>query len=245
VYRAPPAEPRAVAAALFDAAGTLIELREPVGETYARYAREYGVDLPGWRIDDAFRRVFANAPPLVFPGIAPDAVTTLERAWWRESVRSTFLATDGTARFDDFDACFDALFEAFSQTDTWRLRPGCLAMLERLRARGIAIGVVSNFDRRLPGLLARLGIAPLVDTVVLPSDAGAAKPDPRIFELALARLGVTAAAAVFVGDSPDDDLRGAEATGLRTVDVKRLANLADFPDRLDQLTSSPPEPSHD
>ena len=56
-----------IRAVLFDAVGTLIELREPVGETYARMARPFGVALPAWRVDDAFRRILKRAPPLVFP----------------------------------------------------------------------------------------------------------------------------------------------------------------------------------
>ena len=56
--------------------------------------------------------------------------------------------------------------------------------------RGAATGVVSNFDGRLPGILAGLGLAELLGVVMLPGEARAAKPDPRIFALALARLGV-------------------------------------------------------
>jgi putative hydrolase of the HAD superfamily len=232
-------------AVLFDAAGTLIELREPVGETYARFARDHGVDLPAWRIDDAFRRIFAQAPPLVFPGADGDALADHERGWWRDVVRSTFLATDSTARFDDFDAFFDALYSEFSRPGCWHTRPGCESMLEALRRRGLGLGVVSNFDRRLHGLLVGLGLSERIDAVVLPSDAGAQKPAAAIFELALARLGVAAAATVFVGDSDAEDIRGARSAGMRAVDVGSLAKLDEFPDRLDQLAAQPPEPIDD
>jgi putative hydrolase of the HAD superfamily len=234
-----------IEAVLFDAAGTLIELREPVGDTYARFARDHGVDLPAWRIDDAFRRIFAQAPPLVFPEAAADEVAARERGWWRAVVRSTFLATDSTARFDDFDAFFDALFVEFSRPACWRVRSGCEAMLETLQRRGLALGVVSNFDRRLHGLLAAVGIAERLDVVVLPSDALAQKPAPAIFELALTRLGVPASSAVFVGDSHAEDIRGARSVGMHAVDVGSLANWAEFPDRLERLAARSPEPIDD
>jgi HAD superfamily hydrolase (TIGR01509 family) len=86
--------------------------------------------------------------------------------------------------------------------------------------------MVSNFDHRLPAVLEALGLAPLLDVVVLPADAGAAKPDPRIFQLALARLGVAAAEALYVGDDAEDDVAGATAAGLRAVDVATVADLA-------------------
>jgi putative hydrolase of the HAD superfamily len=222
---------------LFDAAGTLIELRETVGTTYARVAREHGVDLPAWRLDDAFRRIFPQAPPLVFPEAAGAEIDACERRWWRAVVRSTFLAADSTASFNDFDGFFDALYTEFSRPESWCPRRGCHAMLAELRRRGIALGVVSNFDRRLHALFAGLELASLVDAIILPSDAGAEKPAPEIFEFALSRLGAAASASVFVGDSDAEDLRGARALGMRTIDVTSLANFDDFPDRLDQLAA--------
>lgn len=232
---APLSEIRAV---LFDAAGTLIEPREPVGETYARMARSYGVDLPAWRVTDAFRRILRRAPPLAFPDATAEEIWHRERDWWRAVVRSTFLATDPTVRFSDFDAFFDALYRAFSEPDAWSCKPGCREALTALRARGLKAGVVSNFDRRLPGLLAGLTLAPLLDTVVLPSDAGVEKPDPRIFQLALERLGTPAAASVFVGDSAERDLAGARAVGMRAIDVGSLATLCELPDRLGALAAA-------
>jgi len=230
---------------LFDAAGTLIELREPVGATYARVARAHGVDLPAPRLDDAFRRAFSQAPPLVFPGATAAEVDDCERRWWRAVVRSTFLAADSTAAFGDFDGFFDALYAEFSRSETWSARQGCRAMLVELGRRGLALGIVSNFDRRLHALLERLEIAPLVDAIVLPSDAGAEKPAREIFELALARLGTSAEASVFVGDSEAEDLRGARALGMRSIDVTRLANFDDFPDRLEQLAAHGAESTDD
>jgi putative hydrolase of the HAD superfamily len=231
----------AVRAVLFDAAGTLIETREAVGETYARMARDHGVDLPAWRVDDAFRRIFRQAPPREHSAAEPAEIDRRDRAWWRALVRSTFLAADSTIRFSDFDAFFDALYRAFAEPAVWRRRTGARRALRELRSRGVATGIVSNFDRRLPALLAGLELAPLLDIVVLPSDAGALKPDPRIFAWALERLGVPAAHSVFVGDQAIPDLDGARAAGLRAIDVGSLATLCELPDRLGALPSGDPE----
>lgn len=223
-------------AVLFDAVGTLIELREPVGETYARHARSHGLALPAERIDDAFARAFREAGPMLFPDADAAAVPELERDWWRQLVRQTFRSADPHAAFPGFDACFDALWRHFSGAGAWRARAGARELLAELRARGLATGVVSNFDRRLPALLGALRLEP--DTVVLPSDAGAAKPDPRIFRVALERLGVPAAAALYVGDHPQHDVAGARRAGLRAVDVAGLANLGEL---VHQLDSAPPQ----
>lgn len=200
--------------------GTLIALREPVGEAYARLARAHGLDVSAARVEEAFHRAWGGAAPMVFSG--PDAAAR-ERAWWRDVVAATFREAAGGAAFPDLDACFAALWSHYSGVRAWRPRPGARRLLADLAERGVARGVVSNFDRRLPGLLRALGLP--TDAVVLPSDAGAAKPDPRIFQLALQRLGVPAAAALLVGDHPERDLAGARRAGLRAVDVAGLANL--------------------
>lgn len=218
-----------IRAVLFDATGTLIALRERVGETYARVGRAHGVEIAPWRLEDAFARVWRRAPPLVFPGVPHAEVAAHERAWWREVVRQTFLAADSARRPRDLDACFAELFDHFAGAGAWRARPGALAALRALRAEGRATAVVSNFDGRLRGILDELGMGALLDAVVLPADAGAAKPDPAIFALALARLGVPASAALFVGDDARRDLAGARAAGLRAVDASSLATLEDLP----------------
>lgn len=228
-----------VRAVLFDAAGTLIELRESVGETYARMARDYGVEIPPWRIEDAFSRILAGAPGRVLSAENRAEIERGERSWWRDVVRSTFLAADSTARFTDFDAYFDALYASYSAASSWRRRTGCKTALGALRARGLKLGIVSNFDQRLPHLLRELELAPFFAAVVLPPDAGAEKPDPRIFEVALARLSTPAANAVFVGDSQHRDLDGARAVGMRTIDVRSLATLAELPETLTTETRSP------
>jgi putative hydrolase of the HAD superfamily len=229
------ADPGRILAVLFDAVGTLILLREPVGETYARVARRHGVQLPASRLDDAFARVLAAAPPNVHPGVPPADVAERERGWWRARVRETFRAADGMARFDDFEACFAELWRHYAGAEAWRLAPGAREGLEAFAARGLRLGVLSNFDRRLPGILRELGLDAYFDVVTLPADAGAAKPAPAIFAAALTRLGVPAERTLYVGDHAEQDVAGAAGAGLLVLDVGTLPDLATLPKALDRL----------
>jgi len=210
---------------LFDAAGTLIELREPVAETYARVAREHGVALSPGRLETTFRVAFTAAPAMVFPGAPIEEIFQLEKAWWRRVVSNTFRAADPVARFPDFDGFFESLFDVMGLPQTWREAPGARNLLLRLRSLRWATAIVSNFDRRLPNILRGLGLAELFDVVVLCSDVGAAKPDAAIFHRALERLEVPASRAIVVGDDKELDIEGARAAGLRAIDVKSLAKL--------------------
>lgn len=219
-------------AVLFDAAGTLIRLREPVGETYARFAAEHGARIPASRLEEAFGRVLAAAPPLAFPGETLRRAAQLEREAWARIVDGTFRAADGSVRPDDPDALFGALYDHYATDEAWCTVPGAHRALEQLRAAGLQTGVVSNFDQRLRPLLGQLGLHGLLDVITLPADAGAAKPDQRIFDVALKRLGLTAHHSAYVGDHALQDIEAARSVGLRAIDVASLASLEDLPKRL-------------
>ena len=95
------------------------------------------------------------------------------------------------------------------------------ALLGSLRDRGLRLAVVANTWPEPARLVRReldeLGVAARLDAVVLSGEVGSRKPEPAIFERALAELGVDAADAVFVGDRLVDDVEGAAAVGMTTV----------------------------
>ncbi len=209
-HAAPPATVRAVS---FDAAGTLFHPVRPVGELYAAVAARHGVAIDAAVLHSRFRAAFGTAPPLAFPGVPAKELRGREKAWWRDVVLQVFAGV----RFADFDAFFDDLFAFFASAAAWRIDPDAPPLLAALRARDLATLVVSNFDARVRGVLAALGLAPLVDRVTISSEAGAAKPDPAIFHRALADLGLAPSDVLHVGDTVHEDLRGARAAGLRVV----------------------------
>jgi putative hydrolase of the HAD superfamily len=232
-------------AVLFDAAGTLLLFREPVGETYRRFALRFGVDLPATRITEAFVRIISRAERMVFPGEPAERRRDLERDWWWRLVRSTFRAADGTASFSDFEAYFDLLWNHYAGAAAWYLAPGAREALDALRARGVPMGIVSNFDHRLPDILQALDIYRYFEIVAIPSEAGAAKPDRRIFEAALRALEARETPrhisrfAVYVGDRAVEDVAGARGAGLVPIQVGTLATLEELPARIDALKLEP------
>ena len=216
--RASGPSPRAV---LLDAAGTLIDVVEPLGETYARIARNFGGDLAPDALAAGFRAAFHDMPPMAFPGLRGAALDHAERGWWRTVVRRAFGEAGGGV--PEFDACFDHLYACYASARAWRVFPEVPAVLAALRERGAALAVVSNFDSRLPPLLDAMGFAGSFDAVVCSGEAGAAKPDPAIFTHALAALGVEESQALHVGDSREADYDGARAAGIEALLVDRRA----------------------
>lgn len=111
-----------------------------------------------------------------------------------------------------------ALLQDFSDrawTDC-QLTPHTLDVLSGLRWRGLRLGVVTNgWSEKQRQCLAGLGLAEAFDTVIVSKEVGLSKPDPRIYALALERLGVAASEVLFVGDSPVNDVQGPQSAGMR------------------------------
>jgi putative hydrolase of the HAD superfamily len=148
------------------------------------------------------------------------------RGWWRWFL-TRFCEHLGSAAPSPFAAA--ELFHRFAQAASWEVYPEVAPVLDRLRARGLRLGIVSNWDHRLPGLLADLGLARRFDAVVYSSAAGMEKPDPRIFQSARGGLGLAAAppsAVLHVGDHQLEDVEGALAAGMRALLVRRAAGGA-------------------
>ena len=99
--------------------------------------------------------------------------------------------------------------------------PDAAPGLADLRRRGIRLVAASNWDCSLPEVLDRAGLLELLDGVVASATVGAAKPDARLFEAALACAGCDPEAALFVGDSLENDVAGASAVGVAAVLVRR------------------------
>lgn len=209
------AAPRAV---LLDAAGTLIDVALPLGETYSRIARDFGANLDPDILTTGFRTAFANTPPMAFPGLRGAELDRAERGWWRAVVEQVTRAAGGVPEFEPY---FDRLYAHYASAPAWRVYPEVPGVLADLRERDIPLAVVSNFDSRLLPLLDALELASCFGAVVCSGAAGAAKPDDAIFSHALAVLGIEASEALHVGDSREADYDGARAAGIEALLVDR------------------------
>lgn len=126
---------------------------------------------------------------------------------------------------DDLPAVLEHLAPEFATAAVWaEIVEGSRAGLEALVATGVAVGVVSNADGTVPGRLRSQGILQVgpgegveVGCVIDSGQVGVEKPDPRIFEIALEALGVTAPDAWYVGDTPGIDVTGARRAGIQPV----------------------------
>jgi putative hydrolase of the HAD superfamily len=193
-----------VEAVTIDAYGTLVELDDPV-PLLRDALRRHGIERSGDQVRHALAAEVAYYVPRSHEG-RDDATLAL----LRRDCAAVFLEAAGA---DLEPEVFAADFVASLR---FGVLPGAAEACRRLRAAGLRLAVVSNWDAGLEAHLAELGLDGLFDTVVTSAEAGAPKPAPAIWELALSRLGADASRAVHVGDS-DADAEGARAAGLRFV----------------------------
>ena len=118
------------------------------------------------------------------------------------------------------EAYFAELYEEFTHPGVWQLYPEVPEVLDALAGR-CGLGILSNFDGRLRPILAGLGVLDRFRHIVLSSEVGADKPDPWIFQRALALAGVAPHEALHVGDDLRCDWEGARAAGLRAFHLQR------------------------
>ena len=185
-----------------DGYGTLLTLVDPVPSLVASLA-ERGLDRDPELVREAFAAEVAYYRPEALRGRDAETLAALRR-----DCTGVFLRAAGA----DLEPA--SFVDAFMSAIRFEPVPGALETLASLRARGLDLAVVSNWDVGLPEHLERLGAHALFSTIVTSAEAGAAKPDPAVFRLALERLGVEPERALHVGDE-DEDERGAAAAGMK------------------------------
>ena len=107
-----------------------------------------------------------------------------------------------------------------------------LAMLARLRASGLRLGLVSNADAMDVAAFRTSALVGLFDAELFSCEVGCAKPEARIYRMCLETLGLPAEDCIFIGDGGSDELAGAKAVGLRTVFVSGVIEEL-WPERIE------------
>ncbi len=131
---------------------------------------------------------------------------------------------------DRHSTLIDSLWEAHQRVGLWTVAAqGALEAVSELKRRGFRLGVVSNAEGTVARNLNDAGFTGVFDTVVDSHLVGVLKPDPAIFHVALERMSLKADRAVFVGDMPEIDVKGAKAAGIVPILLDRHDLHAEVP----------------
>jgi HAD superfamily hydrolase (TIGR01549 family) len=196
-------------AVVFDVDYTIAKPGPDLGpEGYRRLGERHGLALDPDRYDEARRAAFVDLKR--HPELDHD-----EEIW----IRFTQRIIEGMGGVGDTYAAAAEMEGAWAHAQHFELYEDALPALEALRARGLAIGLLSNSARDLDLFVQHHGLD--VDAVLTSGSHGKTKPHETIFRRMLELLAVEPREALMVGDTVEDDVEGALAVGMAAILVDR------------------------
>lgn len=213
-----------IRAVTFDVGGTLIEPWPSVGHVYAEVAARHGfTNISPDLLNARFRTAWNQCKPFEHA-----------RAGWEVLVDEVFLGLcEPPSR-----TFFPELYHRFSEPDAWRVFEDVVPALQALASRNVKLGVVSNWDERLRGLLRVLKLHEHFEVFAISCEIGFPKPSRAIFDEVALKLALPANAVLHVGDSVEMDFVGARAAGFHALRINRTAGKPD-PETITSLAEVP------
>ncbi|NJD58684.1 MAG: HAD family hydrolase, partial [Anaerolineae bacterium] len=190
---------RKIKAVLFDADGVLY-YRKNKDQELAPFIKQHGIPCP-----DNLESEIAKLRHQAFVG-------QMSFEQYKAGVLNLYGITDPNLVAEGIATAIREKEQVHFWNDT-------LETLKILKARGLYLGIITDTAHPLHFKLSKLergGIGNLWDSIIPSSEVGVQKPDPRIYRLALAQLGIEADQAIFVGHK-SSELEGAQNSGITTV----------------------------
>jgi len=202
-------------AVFFDAGGTILAPNPSFHEIYRRVLAPVGVRAKPEALRDAALETWGEFDTAIGRGV--DRYSHYpggEQEYWKRFVRRVLERVSEPERAD---AAADALQAAFSDPTVWVVFPEVVPTVSALKERGLRLGIISNWDSRLRGLLDAHGLSPQFDPIVVSCEAGVEKPGAGIFTHALRAAGLAPEETLHVGDDLVSDYEGARSAGMTGV----------------------------
>lgn len=212
-----------IRAVIFDLDDTLVDhttaIRAAVTELYGQRP-----ELASKFADEAaFQKAWVEVQDKHYPGYLRGTLTHAEQKILR--VRELW---QPLANLSD-EGCFQ-IYDHFQTlyAKNWKLFPDVFPCLEAIQP--MKVGLISNgWGKQQREKLGLEGLVKKIEIVVISSEVGMAKPDPRIFQMVCAALKVAPAEAMYVGDLYDLDVEGPRRAGLTPVWLRRRAAHVESP----------------
>ncbi len=203
-----------IRALTLDAYGTLLHLDRPF-ERLAEELRKLGAPVPRDIVIRAFQAEIGHYRAHHLEGRDPDSLLALRRRC--AGVLFDSLAESGWA----VEVPGPVKLAALMNSIRFRLYEDVPALLDWCSGRRLPVGVVSNWDHSLAGLLGELCGATAFRCIIVSAGAGVAKPDPAIYRAAARSLQLAPQDILHIGDEPENDLRAARNAGFQGVLLDR------------------------
>jgi putative hydrolase of the HAD superfamily len=204
-----------------DAGYTLFTANPSPSKFYHEVCIRHGADVTLSQMVEAMRSVWVDhvIPEMNDPHADFFCSDEEDRQWWWDYDREVFSLL-GIPE-EKHENIFDEIYAFFADPSAWELYPDTVEALEHLKSKGLALAIVSNWNSSLKAVVEGLSIDTFFDFMIASAEAGAKKPSPIIFQLALEQAGVEPSQAVHVGDTYQTDVLGARKAGIRGIMLDR------------------------
>ena len=206
-----------IRAVVFDVGGTLVYPNDPVGETYARFAKPHGFRISADAASIAFHEAMKAHSPREKGGVPTNGD---DRVWWKKVVRHS-LPAEAFPKADAFDTFFEEVYLYFAKPEAWGVYPEVPEVMEDLRDRGVDLVALSNWDGRLHAVLDGHGLGEWISQRFISAELGWEKPDPAIYRHVAEMLRIPPEALLSVGDDAKNDVEGPRKAGWKAVQIER------------------------
>jgi len=206
-----------IRAIVFDMGGTLIYPADPVGETYAKFARAHGVKLHAESTTTAFREAMKSCSPRTKGTVPCDGN---DRGHWKEIVRRS-MQDQAFADPKAFETFFEDVYLYYGKPEAWGVYPEVLEVLEALRDHDVDLVGLSNWDARLHAVLDGNGLGEYIGKRYISAELGWEKPDSAIYRHVAENLRLKPENLLSVGDDPKNDVEGPKKAGWQALQIER------------------------
>ena len=206
-----------IRAVIFDYYGTLIDIqtteeKEEIFYYLSLYLHYYGVNIDTEKLRETIaheqERYFHRMRQERYPEL--DLEVVFENVLKKEGLTNPFLT----------ESCCK-LFRMFSR-ERFQLFPDSLPVLKQMKESGYLLAVVSDAQKVFtPEESRMLGLTPFFKHIILSTSFGFKKPDGRLFAIACALLEISPVNAVYIGNNPKTDIKGAKEIGMQAILVTR------------------------
>ena len=118
---------------------------------------------------------------------------------------------------------YTSIFEKCPPRSKWVPYEETIPFLKEMKERGVRLGLLTNWGLDARATLDDVGITEFFESIVVSSEIGAEKPEPKGFIESLQQLGLTPDEAIYVGDNYFDDVVGANGVGMKAALINRSA----------------------
>ncbi|MBN1232970.1 MAG: HAD-IA family hydrolase [Candidatus Coatesbacteria bacterium] len=204
---------------LFDVGWTLLKPRLKIGQFYSEFAIRYGIEVSGEDCQQAYLKIWKEVDSETPYGIDRFSYWGGARNFWTIIVSKTFSELGVDSLPEGFAEKLD---DSFGNPDAWILYPDTISTLENLLARGIKLGIVSNWDSRLKSILRGNKLLDYFNPVIASASVGVEKPSIKIFEIALKdHPSIPKEEILYIGDDPLKDINGCKEAGIKPILIDR------------------------